>query len=66
MKYLLTFDKNCPGNMGKSQLTADVKQFVKEREALLPNAVITKTTLTCDTCTATIKEVADDYDNSKS
>ena len=64
-KFLLKFDENCPSNMGRSQLVDDVASFVKERESLLPNAVITATSLKCDTCAAKITKVADDYDNSK-
>lgn len=63
MKYLLTFDDGCPANMGKSQLTDNVKTFIEERADLLPDASFTKTKLTFTGGSATIEEVKDDYTN---
>lgn len=65
MKYLITFDENCPSNMGKSQLTDDIQTFLDERKDLLPSATFTPTKLTYDGGTAVIKSVPDDFDNCK-
>lgn len=65
MKYLLTFDENCPENMGKSQLTDDIQTFLDERKELLPNATSDGKKITYDGGTATIKSVPDDFDNCK-
>jgi hypothetical protein len=68
MQYLLTFDENCPSNMGKSQLVKNIQEFLNERELFLPSATFTDTKLTYkgadgQDCYATIKEVNDDFTN---
>ena len=48
MKVIYFNKPACPSNMGQSQKTDNVEQFVEERKDLFPNAKITSDRLTFD------------------
>jgi hypothetical protein len=49
MKTLIYFNRpDCPENMGISQITDDIQQFLTDRVSLIPNPIITKNILTFD------------------
>ncbi len=66
MAKLLLKLKGQPGNMGPEHLFTDQKHFdgwLKDVAALLPNAKVTKNTLTFDGGTGIIEEKPNDFTN---
>lgn len=69
MKKHIEFNEgDCPGNMGKSQLTEDIDTFLSERAEILKDAKVSKGVLTFTKQDgtegkATVTNVADDFQN---
>lgn len=64
MKTLIYFNRpNCPENMGISQLTDNLQQFLSDRSDVIINPIINGNILKFENGYAILTEVPDNFEN---